>query len=40
VLTLIRGLCCVGFINNIDLVAGVRGPRLIVSIGSTLVGST
>jgi hypothetical protein len=34
-LTLIGGLCCVGFINPILVVAGVRRQRLALSIGTT-----
>jgi hypothetical protein len=38
ILTLIGGLCFVGFINPIGVVAGVQ--RLAFSIGPALVGST
>jgi hypothetical protein len=34
------GLCCIGFINPIGIVAGVRRQRLDLSIGSNRVGST
>jgi hypothetical protein len=33
-LTLVGGLCCVGFINLIGVVAGVSRQRLVLSIGS------
>jgi hypothetical protein len=32
-LTLFGGLCCVGFMNPIGVVAGVRRQRLALSIG-------
>jgi hypothetical protein len=34
-LTLIGGLCCVGFINPIGVVAGVWRQRLAPSVGPT-----
>jgi hypothetical protein len=38
VLALSGGLCCVGFINLIGVVVGVRRLRLALSIGSNSVG--
>jgi hypothetical protein len=34
-LTLTDGLCCVGYINPIGVVTGVRRQRLALSIGPT-----
>jgi hypothetical protein len=34
-LTLIGGLCCVGSVNPIGVLAGVRRQRLVLSIGPT-----
>jgi hypothetical protein len=39
-LVIIGGLCCVGFINRINVVAGVRRKRLALSIESNWAGST
>jgi hypothetical protein len=38
-LTLMGGLCCIGFVNPIGVAAGVWRQRLALSIGPNSIGS-